>query len=1060
MAMEIHISVRGLVEFLLRSGDLDNRIKAAPEAAMQAGSRMHRRLQKQAGAAYTAEVALSYRHVFAEAPAIGAAVEQADAANEAAQESQPSASAGTAQKTQPEQAAGTAQESTSASGTGAAQESQQEQAAGTARESQSAAQVPAAEQPGLLTDAAVVIEGRADGIYRGRIPLGALLTDGTVETREKGEECFTIDEIKTTYRNLAYLKKPEPVHVAQAKCYAYIYAFRHRLSSMHLRMTYCNLDTEEIKYFYERCTFQELRVWFETLMAEYRKWAEFTFTWQALRTQSIKRLSFPFPYREGQRELAEYCYRTIVHGRKLFLEAPTGAGKTLTTLFPALKAMGEGKAEKIFYLTAKTIARTVADDTVTLLRERGLRCKSVVLTAKEKICVLERPECNPKACPRARGHFDRINAAMYELLTQEERFDRTAIEACAARYEVCPFELALDMSLFSDVVICDYNYVFDPHVALRRFFGEGEGRGAYLFLIDEAHNLVERGREMYSATLVKEEVLTMLRAVRGIYPKLEKPLCACNSALLTLRRETEAALAAESGEADAQSFGGAGRSADGCRLLPPDDIDALAAALYRLQAALDDYLEEDSRRRRSAVRGEPEKPAETQKAGAAELPDKAAAGRRFAALPMRRKSGDAATEGQISIFDLNSQYKTEAEKGDMEALSEAAEGGGTGEFDEAIGDDGTAAFSESTGNGGAVLAETSDDSAAVLTGTLSESPPGKRGKRKKRLRALLTPEEAEALHRQILDFFFTVSHFLLIYEKIDERYVLYAQTGEESFFVKLFNVDPSGNLRECMDKGRASLLFSATLLPIRYYKQLLGGTDEDYEVYAQSVFDPRRRALLVADDVTSKYSRRGPEEYAQIAAYIRRLAGARHGNYMVFFPSYAFLRRVLEAYTARYETPEVEIRAQSERMSEAEKEAFLERFAEVYDDRSFYGFCVLGGIFSEGIDLKNDALIGVIVVGTGLPQVCGEREILKNYFAQTGVNGYDYAYRFPGMNKVLQAAGRVIRTQEDVGVVALLDERFLQSSYRRLFPREWENFEEISLPRAAHRMDMFWDEWL
>ncbi|MDO4285930.1 MAG: ATP-dependent DNA helicase [Eubacteriales bacterium] len=941
--MEIHISVRNLVEFLLRSGDLDNRIKAAPEQAMQAGSRMHRRLQKQAGAAYTAEVALSHRHVFATPPSLSQ-----ESGMEAARESR--------EGVRPSVACGE-------SG------SQVEEAAPRAETE------PGMAGAGLLENAAVIIEGRADGIYRGRIPLGALLTSGEVEASDVPEERFVVDEIKTTYRNLRYLKRPEPVHTAQARCYAYFYAFRNRLPGMYLRMTYCNLDTEEVKYFYERVSFEELRIWFESLMAEYRKWAEFTLTWQQRRTQSIRSMSFPFPYREGQKELAEYCYRTICHGRKLFLEAPTGAGKTITTLFPAVKAIGEGKAQKIFYLTAKTIARTVANDTVRLMRSKGLLCKSVVLTARDRICVLEKADCNPGSCARARGHFDRINEALYDLLTHEDNFDRETLERYAAKYEVCPFEMGLDMSLFSDVIICDYNYVFDPHVSLRRFFGEGEAKGEYLFLIDEAHNLVDRGREMYSASLFKEEVLSLRREVKGIYPKLEKPLTQCNAAMLELRRGME--------------------EGQECRVLEVSEIDALSASLFRLQAALDDYLEEDSRHRRRQMPEGTGTEAGT-KTAAEELP------------------------GQITLEGLLTEGGQETEEGQaQQEVTVEAEG---------------------------------------------QTQPEAAGKRRRAGRGVrsLTPLERETLHTQILDFFFVLSHFLLIYEKLGERYVIYAQEEEESFYVKLFNVDPSENLRECMERGRASVLFSATLLPIQYYKQLLGGTGEDYEVYARSAFDPRRRALLVAGDVTSKYSRRGPQEYARIAEYIHQLISARHGNYMVFFPSYAFLREIAGMYEQMYAEgePEVEIEVQRERMSEEEKEAFLSRFGEIYDDRSFCGFCVLGGIFSEGIDLKKDALIGVIVVGTGLPQICSEREILKDYFAQTGVNGYDYAYRFPGMNKVLQAAGRVIRTQEDVGVVALLDERFLQSSYRRLFPREWDNYEIISLERAARRMDAFWDEWL
>ena len=339
-------------------------------------------------------------------------------------------------------------------------------------------------------------------------------------------------------------------------------------------------------------------------------------------------------------------------------------------------------------------------------------------------------------------------------------------------------------------------------------------------------------------------------------------------------------------------------------------------------------------------------------------------------------------------------------------------------------------------------------------------------------------EEQETAQLEIrdalLDFYFDVSHFLEMYELLDENYVKYTQLCDDgSFMIKLFCVNPAANLERCMQKGRSSILFSATFLPIQYYKKLLGGKEEDYEVYAQSVFRPEKRALLIAGDVTSRYTRRSEEEYYNIAAYIEQIVQNRHGNYMVFCPSYAFLRTVYEKYQEHFAGPGRECILQSESMNETDREEFLGRFrgnetellADIdieieEEDTVLIGFCVLGGIFSEGIDLKNDSLIGTIIVGTGLPQVCFERELLKGYFDESGEDGFAYAYRYPGMNKVLQAAGRVIRTVEDIGVIALLDERFLQFSYRRLFPREWEEYEVVTLDTVSKRVERFWNEWL
>ena len=794
--MEVRISVRALVEFILRAGDIDNRRRAGSDNAMAEGGRIHRMIQRRMGSEYTAEVTLSYRY----------ATENYD----------------------------------------------------------------------------IVIDGRADGIIDG--------------------ELITVDEIKGTYRHLEKLTAPVPEHLSQAKCYAYIYAKDHGLERIRVRMTYCNMDTEDIRYFHEVYDFKPLEEWFLSVVEQYKKWTDYRFAWNTLRQASVKELQFPFAYREGQKELATYVYQTIVHKRKLFLEAPTGVGKTISTVFPAIKAMGEEKADRIFYLTAKTIAASVAENTFGILRDNGLQFKSVIITAKEKICFMEECECNPDNCPYAKGHFDRINDAMYDLLTHEEHFSRTNIETYAKKHMVCPFEMSLDMSLFADGIICDYNYLFDPHVFLKRFFAEGKNE-KYLFLIDEAHNLVDRGREMYSATLIKEDFLTLKKRVKVYDKKLEKRLEACNHQMLILKKECEAHRRYES-------------------------IKPFYDSVERLYGALEDYLENHE-----------------------------------------------------------------------------------------------------------------------------ESP----------------------IRTEVLEFYFKVSHFLLIYEKLGDEYIIYTSYDEAgNFFVRLYCVDPSANLKECMNKGEASVLFSATLLPIQYFKKLLGGTKEDYEVYAKSTFAPNQKALVIGRDVTSKYSMRSAMQYRSIAQYIHKIISTKEGNYMVFFPSHHFLKQVYQEYDFLYEDEDgVECILQQEHMKEEDRAAFLGHFLgnedlqltdvihmdiDTEDIQTLVGFCVMGGIFSEGIDLKNDSLIGAIIVGTGIPQVCLERELIKAYFDENEENGYEYAYLFPGMNKVLQAAGRVIRTHEDRGVIALLDERFCYNTYRNLFPREWSDYRVVDMGSVEREIAEFWED--
>lgn len=796
--MDVRISVRGIVEFLLRHGDIDNRRNTAGDEAMQIGSRLHRKIQSRMGSEYRAEYPLKYEYE--------------------------------------------------------------------------------TEHTHLF------IEGRADGVI-------------TLEP-----SVIIIDEIKSTYRNLDKISEPEPEHLAQAKCYAAIYLMQEGLEQISVRITYVNTESEDIRYFQSHFGGEEIKRWFEELLLEYTRWTDMNAMWLEARNTSIQTLEFPFPYRDGQRDLVGHVYRTIYHGRKLFIEAPTGTGKTMSVLFPAVRSMGEGRGDRIFYLTARTIARTVAEEGMAILKENGLKARNLTLTSKEKICFMEEADCNPVKCPYAKGHFDRINECLYDMVTTADSFDRQLITEYAQKYQVCPFELSLDVSLFADVIICDYNYAFDPNAYLRRFFA-AENSEDYLFLIDEAHNLVDRGREMYSAVLVKEDLLKCRKACREHQPAIAAAIDKCNSDMLALKRN----------------------SSD-THLTVVTSIEKLAGHADRLRQVISEYLAEH-------------------------------------------------TEGEG--------------------------------------------------------------------------------------------------HEEILELFFEISSFLNIYDLLDEDYIIYTDnTAPGYFYVKLFNVDPSGNLGRCMGRARSSILFSATLLPIGYYKALLGADKQDYEVYAKSVFDPANRLLFQSRDVSSRYLGRTREQYVKIADYIHRITECRRGNYMIFSPSYSFMYEVYGAYMDEFHDPESEeVICQSGQMNEQAREEFLTRFkggeGQIPDgvinfeieveDRSLLGFCVLGGIFAEGIDLKDDALIGVMIIGTGLPQIGGERDLLRDYFDEKGYDGFDYAYRYPGMNRVMQAAGRLIRTSSDRGVIALLDERYSQAANRRLMPREWSDLKVLGLDEVSGAVSEFWD---
>ena len=781
--LKVRISVRNLVEFILRSGDLDNsRGSSGDKEAMLKGGRLHRKIQRSMKGNYQAEVSLK-------------------------------------------------------------------------RESE-------------YEDVIIQVEGRADGIFT-----------------EDGE--FWIDEIKGTYGNLQAMEVPVPVHRAQAMCYGWIYGEKEGLSQIGIQMTYSHLDTEDTRRFREIFSMEELKNWYQKLLDDYHKWISCSLSWKKERNASMKDLQFPFPYREGQREIVSGVYHTVSSKKTLFVQAPTGVGKTMSAIFPSVRAIGEGKGETLFYLTAKTITGTVAWEAFHTLRENGLKFKVTAITAKEKLCFLDSPECTPEKCPYAKGHFDRVNDAVYELWTTEEVYSREVIRAHAEKWQVCPFEMCLDLSVWVDGVICDYNYAFDPNVHLKRFFGENIS-GDYIFLIDEAHNLVERGREMYSAEISRQTLFTLRKKIRKHFSKLARALDKASRQMLELEEDLKA-------------------SQNPYQVLSNPGV--LPVTFLTISGELEEILEEKN----------------------------------------------------------------------LE----------------------------------------------------------------------------EELRKEILEFYFVVRDFLNVSELVDENYVVYTECfGENDFRLRLFCVNPAANLSEYLKKGRSAVFFSATLFPMLYYRELLTTETDAYGIYVQSPFSAKNRRILIGSDVSSRYTRRNHTEYRKIAEYISRCVWQRQGTYMVFFPSYRLMEDVYQVYEEEFSVDWVRCIRQNSDMTEREREEFLEEFQS--REGTLVGFCVLGGIFSEGVDLTGESLIGAIIVGTGLPQIGSEREILKEYYDRKKQSGFDYAYRYPGMNKVLQAAGRVIRTKEDRGVILLLDDRFLGRDYGEIFPREWKDRSSCRLNTVEEAVSRFW----
>lgn len=735
----------------------------------------------------------------------------------------------------------------------------------------------------VVEDITFVVEGRADGIIRDLVSV-------------------TIDEIKTTATPLEAIDENfNPLHWAQAKCYAYFYAKDKGLSEMQVRLTYYNIETKEIKHLQRGFFFDELESFFKHLIKKYHKWIAFYMAWTKERDGSLQTLEFPFEtYRKGQREVAISVYKTIKNNNKLFVNAPTGIGKTISTLFPALKAMGEGQGTKIFYLTAKTITRTVAEEGIVRLYKKGARLKSITLTAKDKICFCDKRQCHPDYCQWAEGHYDRVDDAVYEIITHEDLLTREVIEAYGRKYRVCPFELSLDLAIWADVVICDYNYVFDPNVGLKRFIDNSD----FILLVDEAHNLVDRAREMYSAGLSKKQVLSVKKLLGKQHPTITKELTKINEWLLDLRKGY---------------------------------INELGVYISK-EAPKNLYT-------------------------------------------------------QIRRF-LNACDKKLLQKG-------------------------------------------------------SELP------------------------SELLDLYFEAYNFNRCYELFDEHYVCYAEENRSEVYIKLFCLDPSQAIGEITKTSKSAIFFSATLLPIDYFKDMLGGKEE-IAINFESPFNEYHALRMIATDVSTRYRDRA-SSLDKICGYIEQSLEKKKGHYMVFFPSYKYMQDTYEHFLERnhikaqndvdvvatknpdmQETNEENLAdevkneyqvkhmkmgnftlyKQDISMSEEEREAFLKHFEE--EGVSTLNFCVLGGIFSEGIDLTGEKLIGVMIVGVGLPQIGLERDLIKGYFDEVEKEGYHYAYTYPGVNKVLQAVGRLIRTEEDRGTVLLIDDRYRMPFYQNLLPHTYE----------------------
>ncbi|RJE86049.1 ATP-dependent DNA helicase [Paenibacillus sp. 1011MAR3C5] len=693
------------------------------------------------------------------------------------------------------------------------------------------------------------IDGRCDG----------LLASGAVPM---------IDEIKSTRGDLVRVKEEGglPVHWAQAWFYAYMYARDNAVPKMSVQLTYVHTLTDETIRFIREASFEELQSDILGMIEQYAPYARLRREHELRRDASIGQLPFPFhTYRTGQRKLAGAVFKSIEEGVSLFARAPTGIGKTISTTYPAIKAIGQGLLQRIYYLTARTTTRAAAEDALRLMESQGLRLHAVTITAKDKICFQEETRCEKAHCPYADGYYDRINGAVLDILREETLLTRPVIERYARKHRVCPFEYSLDLAYAADMVICDYNYVFDPRVSFKRLYGEVKKRTA--LLVDEAHHLPDRGREMFSGMLTKAPFLALQRELKGQHP-----------------------------------------------------------GAYSAAKAINDYF-----------------------------------------IARRKLLGD----GRPSAME---QEKPEELIMLVERFTEEIE-------------------------------------------------------------PLLEGDGATWL-----DLYFQSQQFLRAAKLYDARYATLTEVVRSDVSLKLYCLDPSELLKGMMKGYRSAIYFSATLTPLGYYMDMLGGAEEDYTISLASPFDSGQLDVSI-HPISTRYHDRG-QSYRPIAGIVHRMIMSRTGNYFVFFPSYAYMNAVHEAYIELMDSEEMPpgdrpaVQVQRSDMTEEERDGFLEAF-QPGGERSLVGFAVMGGVFSEGVDLPGDRLIGVVVVGVGMPQLGLERDALRAYYQQRGNRGFHYAYVIPGMNKVLQAGGRLIRSETDEGQLMLIDDRYLEQDYRRLLPEEW-----------------------
>ncbi len=729
------------------------------------------------------------------------------------------------------------------------------------------------------------VSGRADGVIRG--------ADGFL----------CVDEIKCV-RAYEFFMRPKDVFTAQMKCYAYFLCVRDDLEDIRGRLTYYNVDTQKTKYFDYRLKREELKKFYFDLLSKIEWLARTEIIRATELLPSAASARFPYPeLREGQEIMIREGYSAIKREQRVFIEAPTGTGKTVSSLYPAVRALGDRHIDKIFYLTAKASTRREAYMAAGKLFEGGAKLRTVIITAKEQICPMRQAAalsgkanmCNPTDCPYARGYYDRVGGALGELVAEHHGYPRTLISSVAQKHALCPYELSLELSELCDIIICDYNYAFDPCVYFRRYFSDTGVQGRYAFLIDEAHNLADRARDMYSASVKRSEVYELCEAVGAVSEELKSAADALLMATDRLKRLCKGDITKDT-EGNDQGF-------------------------YMSRAPLENYNKE------------------------LEILKKKCDG-------WLKKNKDHPMSGEI--FGLSSPIR----------------------------------------------------------------------------------------------------RYLAVNEYFDKGFLCYVELLGGDITVKTYCLDPSATMNTLLRRAKGALLFSATMTPPEYFCDVLGCSKNSAQVSLPSPFDPENLCVTVMDGISARSEDR-EKNYGRYATVIAATVSQKYGNYIAYFPSYECLEGVYKVFSRKY--PKAETVVQSRGMGASQKESFLSAFKDDIGHLRI-GFCVLGGAFSEGVDLPGSRLIGSIIFGVGIPALSNERNIIREYFDNSIGMGYEYAYTYPGMNRVLQAVGRVIRREGDRGVAVLVDDRYKEPKYRALFPKHWEGVQYTGNARSlAEILRRFWD---